>query len=150
MVWGQVDSFGVVFLLLGLRELWRDQPERSAIFAVVAALIKPQLGILVPIVAAGHDPAGAVAGPSRPDDDATADRRDSPRRRAGSLGSAPGSGGPTSPIRILTTGLAGFATAVVLCLPFGLSVLELESTAPYFTSGLLDADLRDRRRAIRT
>ena len=26
VVWGQVDSFGVVFLLLGLRELWRDRP----------------------------------------------------------------------------------------------------------------------------
>ena len=33
VVWGQVDSVGVVFLLLGLRELWRDQPERAAIFA---------------------------------------------------------------------------------------------------------------------
>ena len=51
VVWGQVDSFGVVFLLLGLRELWRDRPERAAIFAVVAAVIKPQLGILVPLVA---------------------------------------------------------------------------------------------------
>ena len=44
VVWGQVDSFGVVFLLLGVRELWRDQPERAAIFTVIAALIKPQLG----------------------------------------------------------------------------------------------------------
>ena len=51
VVWGQVDAFGVVFLLLGLRALWRDQPERAAIFTVIAALIKPQLGILVPLVA---------------------------------------------------------------------------------------------------
>ncbi len=51
VVWGQVDSFGVVFLLLALRELWRDRPERAAILATVAALIKPQLGILIPIVA---------------------------------------------------------------------------------------------------
>ena len=50
VVWGQVDSVGVVFLLLGLRDLWRDRPERSAIFAVIAALIKPQLGILIPLV----------------------------------------------------------------------------------------------------
>ena len=64
VVWGQVDSFGVVFLLLGLRELWRDRPERAAIFAVIAALIKPQLGILIPIVARGDDPAGAVAAPA--------------------------------------------------------------------------------------
>ncbi len=30
VVWGQVDSVGVVFLLLGLRDLWRDRPERAA------------------------------------------------------------------------------------------------------------------------
>ena len=51
VVWGQVDSFGVVFLLLALRELWRDSPERAAIYAVIAAVIKPQLGILIPLVA---------------------------------------------------------------------------------------------------
>ena len=51
VAWGQVDSVGVVFLLLGLRDLWRDRPERAAIFTVIAALIKPQLGILIPIVA---------------------------------------------------------------------------------------------------
>ncbi|MDP9467394.1 MAG: glycosyltransferase 87 family protein, partial [Chloroflexota bacterium] len=51
VVWGQVDSVGVVFLLLALRELWRDRPERAAILATLAALVKPQLGILIPIVA---------------------------------------------------------------------------------------------------
>ena len=51
VVWGQVDSVGVVFLLLGLRALWRDQPERAAIFTVIAAIVKPQLGILIPLVA---------------------------------------------------------------------------------------------------
>ena len=51
VVWGQVDSFGVLFLLLALRELWRDHPERAAILTVIAAIIKPQLGILVPLVA---------------------------------------------------------------------------------------------------
>ena len=51
VVWGQVDSFGVLFLLLALRELWRDQPERAAILTVIAALIKPQLGILIPLIA---------------------------------------------------------------------------------------------------
>jgi len=51
VVWGQVDAVGVVVLLLALRELWRDRPERAAILAALAALIKPQLGILIPIVA---------------------------------------------------------------------------------------------------
>ncbi|MFZ5853707.1 MAG: phospholipid carrier-dependent glycosyltransferase [Chloroflexota bacterium] len=52
VVWGQVDSVGVVFLLLGLRALWRDQPERATAWATIAAVTKPQLGILIPILAA--------------------------------------------------------------------------------------------------
>ena len=44
---------------------------------------------------------------------------------------------PAAPIRILTTGLAGFITAVVLSLPFGLSVIELTGQPPYLASGLL-------------
>ncbi len=114
VVWGQVDSFGVVFLLLGLRELWRDRPERSAIYTVIAAIIKPQLGILIPIVAVvtirrALWPAGGYGDPER----------------------------TGRPIRILTTGLAGFLTAVVVCLPFGLSVIEFSSQPPFISSGLL-------------
>src|SRR5205085_9930689 len=45
VLWGQVDSFGVLFLLLGTREVWRDRPERAAVYTVIAALIKPQLAI---------------------------------------------------------------------------------------------------------
>ncbi|MDO8484703.1 MAG: phospholipid carrier-dependent glycosyltransferase [Candidatus Limnocylindrales bacterium] len=114
VVWGQVDSVGVVFMLLGLRELWRDRPERAAMWAVVAAVIKPQLGIMIPLVAVVTI------------------------RRA--LWPAGGGGDPARtgrPVRILTTGLAGFLTAVVLCLPFGLSVVELSGQAPFIRSGLL-------------
>ena len=114
VVWGQVDSFGVVFLLLGLRELWRDRPERSAIYTVIAAIIKPQLGILIPIVAVvtirrALWPDGGFGHPER----------------------------TGRPIRILTTGLAGFLTAVVACLPFGLSVIAFSSQPPFISSGLL-------------
>jgi uncharacterized membrane protein len=115
VVWGQVDSVGVVFLLLALRELWRDRPERAAVWAVVAAIIKPQLGIIIPLVAVVTI------------------------RRA--LWPAGGDGEPARtgrPLRILTTGLVGFATAVVLCLPFGLSVVELTDQAPFVRSGLLE------------
>ncbi len=114
VVWGQVDSFGVVFLLLALRELWRDRPERAAILTVVAALIKPQLGILVPIVAAvtirrALWPAGGYGdepGPIRgPRDTTTAWERTT-----------------HGPLRILTTGIAGFVTAIALSAPFGLSL----------------------------
>ncbi len=114
VVWGQVDSFGVVFVLLGLRELWRDRPERAAVFTVIAAVIKPQLGILIPVVAVVTI------------------------RRA--LWPAGGHGDPARtgrPIRILTTGLVGYITAVVVCFPFGLSVIELSGQAPYISSGLL-------------
>ena len=136
VVWGQVDAFGLVLLLLGMRELWRDRPERAAVFTVIAAIIKPQLGILVPIVAVvtirralwppertGSDPGGA--------DDAQTGGGLLGRLRAWERRT-------DSPIRILTTGLAGYLTAVLLCLPFGLSVFEVTSQAPFFASGLLD------------
>ena len=102
VVWGQVDSFGVVFLLLGLRELWRDHPERSAVYAVIAAIIKPQLGILIPLVAIV-----TIRRALRP---------------AGGEGDEDRTG---RPMRIVTTGLAGFVTAVLLAIPFGLTPIGL-------------------------
>ena len=114
VVWGQADSFGVVFVLLGLRELWRDRPERAAIYTVLAAVIKPQLGILVPLVAV-----------------VTIRRALWP---AGGFGDAARTG---RPIRILTTALAGFVTALAVCLPFGLSVVGVSGQAPFLESGLL-------------
>src|SRR4051794_21590554 len=119
VVWGQVDAVGTVFLLLGMRELWRDRPERSAIFTVIAAVIKPQLGILVPIVAAvvirrallprggyGDEPPPADGGPAH------VPMFDIERRTQG-------------PIRIATTAIAGIVTAVALSAPFGLSIFGL-------------------------
>ena len=44
VVWGQVDSVGLVFLLLAIRDLWRDRPELAVVFTVIAAIIKTQLG----------------------------------------------------------------------------------------------------------
>ena len=131
VVWGQVDSVGVVFLLLGLRDLWRDRPERAAIFAVIAALIKPQLGILIPILALvtirrafwpTRDPATADAAAI---DQGIVDRFLAWERRT------------DHPIRILTTGVVGLVSTVILCFPFGLSVLELTRGAPFIASGLV-------------
>jgi len=109
-LWGQVDSVGTVVMLLALRELWRDRTERSAVLAVLAALIKPQLGILIPIVAVvvirrALWPDGAF-GDERPPDEGWKTRWE--RATKGK-------------IRILTTSLAGFATAIILAFPFGLS-----------------------------
>jgi hypothetical protein len=115
VVWGQVDSFGVIFLLLGLRELWRGRSERAALLTVVGAIIKPQLGILVPIVAAvtirrALWPSGGY-GDEEP-----------PERRATTTDWEWTTSGP---IRIVTTGLVGLATALVLALPFGLDPFGL-------------------------
>jgi 4-amino-4-deoxy-L-arabinose transferase-like glycosyltransferase len=110
VVWGQVDSFGVVFLLLSLRELWRDRPERAAILATVAAIIKPQLGILIPIVAIvvirrALWPKGAHGHEDAPEPRATTTSLEQRIR---------------GPIRIVTSGAAAILTAFLACLPFGL------------------------------
>ena len=94
VVWGQVDSFGVVFMLLGLRELWRDRPERAAVWTVVAAIIKPQLGILVPLVAivtirrALRPPRAASATRRRPGVRSGSDHRAGRPRDGGAPGAA--------------------------------------------------------------
>ena len=108
VVWGQVDSFGTVFLLLAVRELWRGRSERSAILAVIAALIKPQLAILVPIVAL------VVIRRSLRPADAWGD--DDPVPPTGTRWERV----TTGRVRILTTAAAGFLTAVALSAPFGL------------------------------
>ncbi len=136
VVWGQVDSVGVVFLLLGLREVWRDHPERAAIYAVVAALIKPQLGILIPILAlVTIRRAFWPVIDQAPDEDDGVDEVDDD---AGAFARLRAWERQTDrPIRILTTGFVALVTTVLICLPFGLSVLEISATAPYLRSGLL-------------
>ena len=94
-VWGQVDSVGVVLLLLGLRELGRERLGRATALAVLAAIVKPQLGILLPIVAA------------------VVIRRQLVDRREGRL------------VGLVTTGGIGLLTAALVCLPFGMTVLDL-------------------------
>ena len=107
VVWGQVDAFGVVFLLLAMRSLWRDRPERAAIFTVIAAIIKPQLGILVPLVAV-LTIRRALWPVSAPDDGTgTTSIGSGPLDRVRAWESQTGHWW-----RILTTGLAGFLTAV--------------------------------------
>ncbi len=144
VVWGQVDSVGVVFLLLGLREIWRDHPERSAIYAVIAALIKPQLGILIPILALVtiRRAFWPVAEPDPETEDLPAEERfgdDDDQDRGGVLARLRHWERRTDhPIRIVTTGLVALVTTVLICLPFGLSVIEFSSTAPYVSSGLLN------------
>jgi len=49
-VWGQVDSVGTAALLYSLSALIGGRTVRGAIFAALAAVLKPQFGILIPIV----------------------------------------------------------------------------------------------------
>ncbi len=123
VIWGQVDSFGVVFLLLGLRELWRDRTERAAVLTVIAAIIKPQLGILVPIVAAvtirrALRPTGGFGDDQEPP--GLASDWGWERRVRG-------------PVRVVATAGVGLLTAIALSLPFGLSlpglIAQIFSTA---------------------
>ena len=92
---------GTLFLLLAVRELWRGQSEKAAILTTIAAIIKPQFGILIPLAAVVIIRRHWV---ERPDD---GDR----------LG-----GGPTgSPPRRSPAWL----TAVLVCLPFGLAIVPI-------------------------
>ncbi|MFH1475492.1 MAG: hypothetical protein ABIG85_06505, partial [Chloroflexota bacterium] len=100
-VWAQVDSVGTVFLVLAVRELWRGRSERAAILTTVAAIIKPQFGILIPLAAVVIIRRHWV------------ERRDD--------GSPLGGG----PVRIVTTTIAGIFTATLVCLPFGLAIVPL-------------------------
>ena len=49
-VWGQVDALGTASLLYALSALIRGKTVRGAIFAALAAVLKPQFGILIPVV----------------------------------------------------------------------------------------------------
>jgi hypothetical protein len=111
-IWGQVDSVGVVVLLLAVRELWRDRPERAAVLAALAAIIKPQLGILIPVVAVvvirrAFWPRGGHGIAEQPEPLASTTSWE--RRSRG-------------PLRVVTAAVAGLLTLVLLSLPFGLSV----------------------------
>jgi 4-amino-4-deoxy-L-arabinose transferase-like glycosyltransferase len=100
-IWAQVDSVGTLFLLLAVRELWRGRSERAAILTTIAAIIKPQFGILIPLAAV------------------VIIRRHWVERPAD--GSRLGGG----PIRLVTTTLAGLVTATLVCLPFGLAIVPI-------------------------
>ena len=95
-IWSQVDSVGTLVLLLAVRELWRGRDERAALLTTVAAIIKPQFGILIPLAAVLILRRNLVTRP-------------------------PGHG----PRRLLSTTLVGLATAQLLCLPFGLTIVGL-------------------------
>ena len=90
----------------------------------MAALIKPQLGILIPIVVVVA-PARVTwsAGCDSGDSEADADRP--PSSRAGPSGEPWLTRLGEGPVRLVTSAAVGFTTAILLCLPFGLSPVGL-------------------------
>ncbi len=123
-IWGQVDAVGVIFVLLSVRDLWRRRPERASFWAVVAAIIKPQLGILVPIIAVvllrRH-----IYDWLRPPGPTDADQDPAVERPAGPKGDRWFDRLGQGPVRLVTSAAVGFLTAIVLCIPFGLSFIDL-------------------------
>lgn len=129
-VWGQVDAVGAIPLLLGLRELWRGRSERAAVLATVAAVVKPQLGILAVLVGAvvlrrafwGTPPGtfGRRRVVGEAGDAALDPRRGGLLDRWGAF-----EAGPHGPLRVVTSAAAALATASILSAPFGLSFLDL-------------------------
>jgi hypothetical protein len=112
-IWAQVDSVGTLVLLLAVRELWSGRSERAAILTTVAAIIKPQFGILIPLAAI------------------VIIRRHWVERPAD--GSRLGGG----PLRILTTTIAGLLAATLVCLPFGLAIVPVPFLGIPLESSLL-------------
>ena len=50
-VWGQVDAVGTSVLVFAVTELIKGRTVRAAALAALAAVIKPQFGILIPLIA---------------------------------------------------------------------------------------------------
>ena len=112
-IWAQVDSVGTLVLLLAVRELWHGRSERAAVLTTIAAIIKPQFGILIPLAAI------------------VIIRRHWVERPAD--GSRLGGG----PVRLVTTTIAGLVTATLVCLPFGLAIMPIPFLGIPLESSLL-------------
>ncbi len=100
-VWAQNDSIATLAVLAAIYLLVTGRTELAAVAAVVAMLVKFQYGFAIPIV--------AVVG-----------------LRRHVLGRADGDGTtwPRDPRRAGLAILAGFATLVVTCVPFGLKLFD--------------------------
>ncbi len=111
-LWGQTDAAGALVVLLGVAALIRGNSEGAAFLGVVAALVKPQFGVvLIPLVAVllirrhllrpGSGPRRAPWGPAW---------------LRGWLAREQGW------VRLLTSGAVALVAFHVLALPFGLDI----------------------------
>ncbi len=111
-LWGQTDAVGALVLLMGVAALVRGNSEGAALLGVLAALVKPQFGVvLIPLTAVvllrrhlfrpGSGPRHAPWAPAR---------------LRGWLARAQG------PIRLVTSGIVALVAYHVLALPFGMGI----------------------------
>ncbi len=110
-VWGQMDAVGAFVILGALYFLGRGWTEAAGVAAVIAVLIKFQFGWLIPIV--------LVVGL---------------KRHVFGRSSDPALAARPDPVRILTSLAASVGTAVLILLPFGMTLLPTGDP----TTGIFD------------
>jgi Gpi18-like mannosyltransferase len=114
-LWGQSDAAGALVVLLGVAALVRGNSEGAAALGVLAALVKPQFGVLLlPLVAAVLLKRHLWRPGSGPHH-----RPWAPQPLAAWLADHRG------PVRLLTAFLAAAAVFFAVSLPFGMGPLEL-------------------------
>ncbi|MFN8520401.1 MAG: phospholipid carrier-dependent glycosyltransferase [Chloroflexota bacterium] len=111
-LWGQTDSVGALVLLLGVAALVRGNSEGAALLGVLAALVKPQFGVvLVPLVGVMLLRRHLIRPGSGPRHDPWG-----PARLRGWLARV--QGWP----RLVTSGVVALVAFHVLALPFGMGI----------------------------
>ncbi|MBX3028630.1 MAG: phospholipid carrier-dependent glycosyltransferase [Chloroflexi bacterium] len=111
-LWGQTDSVGALVVLMGVAALIRGNSEGASLLGVVAALVKPQFGVvLLPVIAVvllrrhllrpGSGPRHAPWGPSM---------------LQGWLAREQG------PLRVFSSAAVALVTFHVVALPFGMGI----------------------------
>jgi len=127
-LWGQTDAIGALVLLLGIGALIRGNSEGAAGIAVLAALVKPQYGVvLIPLV-------GFVLLRRHLTNSGPRNEPRGPARLRGWLAREQG------PVRIVTSFLTGVAVFFLVALPFNMGpyeylalVARTASQYPYLT-----------------
>ncbi len=113
-IWGQTDAVGALVMLLAVAALVRGNGEGSAALLAVAALMKPQFGIvLAPIVVGVLISRHLLR------------RGSAPRNRPwGPAAIRPWLAAEQGPLRLVTAGLAFVLVFLAIALPFGIGPIQ--------------------------
>ncbi len=116
-IWGQTDAVGALVTLLTVAALVRGNAEGASLLAVLAALIKPQFGIvLLPVVGVVLLRRHLLSPGSSPRHDVLLPRRLAPVRRW--LAREQG------PLRIVTSAVVSLIVLLLLLAPFSLDIVS--------------------------